>query len=325
MNIKQPDLSIIVVAYNMPGQAMNTLYSLSAEYQRDVSTGEYEVLVIENDSGNNLNPAAVAALGENFHYHLRDEAGVSPAPAINEALDRCRGHYVGLIIDGARMLTPRVLKYALQALHVPGAVVAVPGYYLTEHGVSERGRTELKAQAILSHEENVLAGSCWREDGYRLFQQACFSNGNRSGFIEPLMECNALFCQRSLLLNLGGAEERFNLKGGGALNLHMYRQIATAAGTHLIILPGEGNFHQFHGGTSTTPGADRDALVQTFKEQLDEFWPGGFKGISREPAMFGAVTQAALPFLQTSAQSAANRFERFERNNRNPWQDDERN
>ena len=325
MSTKLAELSIIVVAYNMPGQAMNTLYSLSAKYQRGVSAEEYEVLVIENDSGNNLDPAAVAALGENFHYQLRDEAGISPAPAINEALGRCRGRYVGLLIDGARMLTPRVLKYALQALHVPGAVVAVPGYYLTEQGVSERGKTELEAQQILSHEENVLAESCWREDGYRLFHQACFSNGNRSGFMEPWMECNALFCQRSLLADIGGAEQRFNLRGGGALNLHLYRQIATSANTRLIVLPGEGNFHQFHGGTTTTPGADRDALVNTFKAQLDEFWPGGFKGISREPALFGAVTEAALPFLQTSAQSAANRFERFERNNRNPWQDDERN
>jgi len=136
------------------------------------------------------------------------------------------------------------------------------------------------------------------------------------------MECNALFCERSLLEKIGGAEERFNLRGGGALNLHMFRQIATAAGTHLVVLPGEGNFHQFHGGTSTTPGEDRDALVKAFKKQLDEFWPDGFKGVRREPSLLGPVGQHALPFLQTSAQSAAGRLARFERDNRNPWEDE---
>jgi hypothetical protein len=325
MNTSQPELSVIVVAYDMPQQAMNTLYSLNPEYQQGVLVDDYEVLVVENDSGNNLDPAAVRSLGSNFHYQLRDETGVSPASAINEALARCRGRYVGLLIDGARMLTPRVLKYTLQASNIPGAVIAVPGYYLTEQGKTVRGKTEREPLEILSYEQHILAESAWREDGYQLFLHACFSNGNRSGFIEPLMECNALFCERDLLLDLGGDEERFNLRGGGALNLHMYRQIATAAHTRLITLAGEGNFHQFHGGTSTTPGSERDALVNTFKQQLDEFWPEGFKGVTREPTLFGAVTPQALPFLQKSVQSATNRFQRFERDNRNPWEDDARN
>ena len=325
MTPQQPKLSVIVVAYNMPQQAMNTLYSLSPGYQSGTSVDDYEVLVVENDSGNNLTNDAVIALGSNFHYQLRQESGVSPAPAINEALAQCRGKYVGLLIDGARMLTPRALKYALQALSSPGAVVTVPGYYLTEQGKTEQGTKELEAAEILALEQRVLAENNWQQDGYQLFRHACFSNGNRHGYLEPMMECNALFCERSLLDGLGGAEERFNLKGGGALNLHMYRQIATADKTQLIALPGEGNFHQFHSGTSTTPGEERDVLVRTFKTQLDEFWPDGFKGVRREPALFGTIGQQALPFLQRSAQSATSRLERFQRDNRNPWEDDERN
>lgn len=325
MNIDQPKLSIIVVVYNMPQQAMNTLYSLSPMYQQGVTAGDYEVLVMENDSGNNLKPATVTSLGSNFHYFLRNETGVSPAAAINDALGRCAGRYVGLLIDGARMLTPRVLRHALQALNNPGAVVTVPGYYLTEQGKTEQGTQELDASEILALEHEILTDNSWRANGYQLFRHACFSNGNRHGFLEPMMECNALFCHRTLLEAFGGAEERFKLKGGGALNLHMYRQIATAANTQLFTLPGEGNFHQFHGGISTTPGSDRDELVTTFKTQLDEFWPGGFKGVRREPTLLGTVGQQALPFLQKSALSAANRLERFQRDNRNPWEDDTRN
>lgn len=317
MQTSQPALSVIVIVYDMPRQAMNTLYSLTPRYQQGVSETDYEVLVVENNSGNNLDPAAVNALGRNFHYQLRDEPGVSPAPAINVALEQCRGRHVGLLIDGARMLTPRVIKYALQALRIPGAVVAVPGYYL-----SAQGNEEGDPAGILAHEEALLADMGWREDGYQLFRQACFSNGNRWGYMEPLMECNALFCSQQQLRELGGADERFDLRGGGALNLHLYRQLATAMGTQLFMLAGEGNFHQFHGGTSTTAGAERDVLVKTFKAQLDEFWPGGFKGVRREPSLFGAVGALALPFLEISLQSTAGRHQRFAADGRDPWEDE---
>jgi hypothetical protein len=322
MSSGYPQLSILVVVYDMPVQAMNTLYSLSNAYQEDVNEDDYEVLVLENDSGNNLDPAAVAALGTNFRYTLRSEPGVSPAPAINEGLSKSKGQYIGLLIDGARMLTPRVILHALQALATPGAVVAVPGYYLTEEGRSEHGTGEADGASILDREQSLLASNNWREDGYRLFQCAGFSNGNRHGYLDPWMECNALFCSRSLIDSVGGADERFDLPGGGALNLHLYRQLATSAETQLVVLPGEGNFHQFHGGTSTTSGEQRDTLVKTFKEQLDGFWPGGFKGVSRQPILFGTISPAAIPFLQTSAQSSAARHERFAANGREPWEDD---
>ena len=317
MKTSQPELSVIVIVHNMPAQAMNTLYSLASRYQRGVSDQDYEVQVVENDAGNNLDPAAVKALGSNFHYQLRAEAGVSPAPAINEALARCSGRHVGLLIDGARMVTPQVIKYALQALRIDGAVVAVPGYYLTE-----QGREEGDAAAILAHEETLLADLGWEADGYQLFRHACFSNGNRRGYMAPLMECNALFCERELLLRLGGADERFTFRGGGALNLHLYRRLATAPGTELIMLAGEGNFHQFHGGTSTTAGEERNALVKIFKQQLDEMWPGGFKSVRREPVLFGTVGRLALPFLETSLRNTTERFERFAGDGRDPWEDE---
>ena len=41
-----PKFSIIVVVYDMPMQAMNTLYTLSREYQRDVDNVAYEVIVV---------------------------------------------------------------------------------------------------------------------------------------------------------------------------------------------------------------------------------------------------------------------------------------
>ncbi len=312
-----PELSIVVIAHNMRQQAMNTLYSLSARYQRDITPSRYEVIVVENDSADMLDAAEVLALGDNFIYQRRQETGTSPAAAINAGLALCRAPRLGLMIDGARMLSPRTLHLALEALADKDALVVVPAYYLTE-----RGRDGGDPEAVLQHEQQLLEQLDWRKNGYRLFQHACFSNGNRHGYLDPIMECTALFTQTQRLRTAGGADERFNLRGGGALNLHLYRKLATEIEGEIYILPGEGNFHQFHGGTSTTPGEVRDRLVRAFKTQLDEFWPGGFKAVSREPLLYGPVTQHALPFLQRSAQSAEVRIKRFAERGESPWPDD---
>ncbi len=312
-----PRLSVIVIVHHMPVQAMNTLYSLCADYQMGISSKDYEVLVVENESQRCLDPLAVAALGRNFHYHRRRESGVSPAAAINQALSLCRGDRIGLLIDGARMLTPGVLHQALLGAASAEDIVAVPAYYLSQPG-SEPG----EAQTILDHEANLLARVNWRSDGYALFREAIFSNGNARGYLNQMMECNALFCSAAALRNIGGADERFNLKGGGSLNLHLYRQLATQCSGRLWILAGEGNFHQFHGGTSTTAGTERDTLVASFNEQLNSFWPDGFKGITREPWLLGQLPEQTLDALAESAGHAGRRLSRMHSNGKDAWADE---
>ena len=46
----EPKLSIVVVCYRMRNQVLNTVASLSPDYQRGVSAEDYEVILIENDS-----------------------------------------------------------------------------------------------------------------------------------------------------------------------------------------------------------------------------------------------------------------------------------
>ena len=45
-----PIVSFVLVVYKMPEQARNTVRSLLPEYQRGVSAGAYEVLIVENRS-----------------------------------------------------------------------------------------------------------------------------------------------------------------------------------------------------------------------------------------------------------------------------------
>jgi len=315
-------LSIVVVVYNMPRQAMNTLYSLSVPYQKNVSTNDYEVIVVENKSRHNLREQDVLDLGDNFTYFLRDEPGVSPVPAVNFGYEKTQGNIVGLIIDGARMVTPRVIEYALLAFQMSKeALVMVPGYHLGEQDQKfhlDSGHTEEKEIAKLQELH-------WQENGYRLFQFAAWSSSNQRGYFQPMQECSCIFTSRKNFEAIGKADTRFDLPGGGSINLHIYRRLGLLPHSKLFVLPGEGSFHQFHGGITTQQLADNDerqATLKRFDQQLDEIWKGEFKALTREPLMLGAVTRWAQPFLAKASEFASTRFNRLTLNQKPFWDDD---
>jgi len=315
-------LSLIVVVYNMPQQAMNTLYSLSVPYQKNVSVDDYEVIVVENKSRHNLREQEVRDLGDNFKYFLRDEPGVSPVPAVNFAYEQAKGNMIGLIIDGARMVTPRVIEYALLAFQMSReALVMVPGYHLGEQDQKfhlDSGHTEEKEIAKLQELH-------WQENGYRLFQFAAWSSSNQRGYFQPMQECSCIFTSRKNFEAIGKADTRFDLPGGGSINLHIYRRLGLLPHSKLFVLPGEGSFHQFHGGITTQQLADNDerlAILKRFDQQLDEIWQGEFKALTREPLMLGAVTRWAQPFLAKASEFASARFHRLTLNGKPFWDDD---
>lgn len=315
-------LSIIVVVYNMPRQAMNTLYSLSVPYQKNVSVSDYEVIVVENKSRHNLREQDVLDLGDNFKYFLRDEPGVSPVPAVNFGYEQAQGKFIGLVIDGARMVTPRVIEYTLLAFRMTKeALVMVPGYHLGEQDQKfhlDSGHTEEKEIAKLQELH-------WQENGYRLFQFAAWSSSNQRGYFQPMQECSCIFTSRKNFEAIGKADIRFDLPGGGSINLHIYRSLGLLPHSKLFVLPGEGSFHQFHGGITTQQLADNDerqATLKRFDQQLDEIWQGEFKALTREPLMLGAVTRWAQPFLAKASEFASTRFHRLTLNGKPFWDDD---
>ncbi len=295
-----PRLSIIVIAYDMAHQALNTLKSLAPGYQQGIAADDYEVIVIENRSAHCMDAAAIAALPGNFRYRLRENDSVSPARAINEALAEARGAFIGIMIDGARMVTPGVLRFALMAHRIsPMAVVAVPGYQLgpIPHHLN-RGR---------SHQEDhdALTSIGWPQNGYRLFDIASISPANRAGFFETFMECNCLFAPAQILRDLGGAEERFDLPGGGALNLYMYHRLVNHPQTQLFYLPGEGSFHQVHGGVTTSAAEDQDALLARILAQLNAILGEPFAAPTALPILLGMMRKPIHPFLVFSAERFA--------------------
>jgi len=315
----QPAISIILIAYRMSGQLRNTLSTLHAGYQRNCSADDYEVIVVENSSDDNLDAATVDQLPGNFHYHLREEDSQSPVNAINFAFEQCRGDYIGLIMDGARMLSPGVINTAslVRKLTINGIAV-IPGYHLGQ----EEQHLNTSAKLALLHEQQLLDSVDWHGDGYELFSISTFSGANRRGFLHPIMECNCLFASLHNYASIGYADRRFTQPGGGSINLHIYRSLGMLPKTEVFVIPGEGSFHQFHDGVTTSSYADRDAELGRHLAQLKTLWQGGFHALRRAPNLLGEIPPQALPFMRDSVTRSQNRLRKIRLDGKNPWPDE---
>lgn len=307
-----PRLSIIVVVYRMSRQALNTLYSLSIRHQRNVIESDYEILVLENLSDDNLDPQAVQALGSNIRHFRRQETAVSPVNAINEGFREAHAPFIGLIIDGARMVTPRVVEYALAAARMsPDTLVAVPAFNLGPH----LHHQHLDCDYGEAQEQQLLDSVNWKRNGYRLFDISNLGEANPRGLFQPFMENNCYFTSRNNFAAIGFADERFQYPGGGSLNLHMFRSIGMLPQCEpYCVMAGEGTFHQFHGGVTTAQVEGRQSLLNAFREQLESIWGGRFPALEREPFLIGAATSHAQPLLHYSSVRGQKRFNRLHDN-----------
>jgi cephalosporin hydroxylase len=244
-----PDLSVIVVVHNMRREAARSLHSLSPGYQRGLDGRRYEVVVVENgsDPDRRMGPEPVDGLGGRFRYiDMGDDASPSPAAAMNRGLAESRGHNVALMVDGAHVLTPRVLHYGLAGLEAyEPAVVATQAWYV---GPGQQGDA-MRAGYDQGVEDALFEQIAWPHDGYRLFEIGHFA-GDRDWF-DGLWESNCLFAPRRLLEQVGGFDEGFAVAGGGFTNLDLYERLASTPGVRLVTILGEGSFHQVHGGTTT--------------------------------------------------------------------------
>ena len=313
-----PKISIIVVAYNMPRQFANTLSTLLPSYQQQVRSCDYEVIAIENASDNTLDSHFVEQLPDNFHYILRQESSCSPVFALNEGLQLARGEFIGLMIDGAHMLSPGILKYAMMASAINNnAFITVPVYHMgpdEQHISAASGYCEDDEIALL---ESIN----WRDDGYQLFDISSNCSANPRGYFVPIMESNCYFAPQHAYKEIGYIDTDFCYSGGGSINLHLTRQLGIRQYCQMFTLAGEGSFHQFHGGV--TSGPNRDKVAESFQAQLDEKWLGDFQFLRRNPTILGAFPEPSQRFLKASSQRMMRRFHIAEKEGFAVWPDDD--
>ena len=149
-------------------------------------------------------------------------------------------------------------------------------------------------------EDALLATVDWQGDGYELFSIAVFAGSSGRGWFGALGESSALFMPRALWDELGGLDERFELPGGGLVNHDLYRRACLLERTQLVVLLGEGTFHQFHGGAATSRRFTWDEMHADYVQ---------VRGETHHPPVVptlyvGGAPHQSWPHLERSAQLA---------------------
>ena len=294
-----PALSVVIVVYNMEREARRSLHALSTKYQQGVSVDDYEVIVVDNGSTWPFNGGSVSEFGPNFKYYYVRDANRSPARALNIGLRLARSDYLAIMIDGARILTPRVLYYGL----------LLPDMYARPCGLTHGFHIgpDFQSRSIEQGynreiEDRLFEQIDWPSDGYRLFEISSFHDAT-DGWFRLVGESNCTFLHRDLLEEAGGFDERFVAVGGGLINLGLQFAIYDMPDVNLVRILGEGTFHQYHrGATSGTPWRDIPAMVDEFKKEYFEIHGREFlQTVNPACDYVGHIPNEAVPFLPMSA------------------------
>jgi hypothetical protein len=289
-----PRISVVVVAYNMARELPRVIYSLSTRMQRNIDASQYEVIVVHNGPKGRAPDDSLRQPGMQLRILDVQNPTVSPAPAVNLGLKHARGELVGVMIDGARIASPGLLANTLRAAHLhPRPVIATLGFHL---GPDRQGRSIRAGLYSREIEDGLLASVEWEQDGYRLFRICALAGAAKRGWFRPITESNAFFMPRGMWVEHGGYDERFVTPGGGLVNPDAYRRACELSGSQLIILLGEGTFHQIHGGVITN--ATTTAPLQMFREEYRSIHHRDYSGPKQQqPWYFGDLSPEAYKFM----------------------------
>lgn len=290
-------LSVIVNFFNNRREARNTLHSLTRGYQLGAAAIDYEVIAIDNGSTSPLSADEVRSFGPQFHYRFEATRSVSPVGAINRACREAAGEQLLILIDGAHILSPGILRGATQAFSLhPAAFVATVAFHLGPK-VQNLSIREGYSQAV---EDALLARSRWREDGYELFNLTGSFADDSGGWFGCLFESGCFGLGKRDFLAMGGLDERFQSRGGGLVNLDVFRNAVSRPDLEYVVLLGEGTFHQVHGGVATNAPADAHPWADFHREYV-AIRGMDYTRVLRRPVLLGAIPDPALGIAQVSA------------------------
>ena len=293
---KKPVLTIIVIFYNMRREAERTLYTLSTKYQVDVDVDEYQVVAIDNGSDQALDCDQVKAFGPNFKYHFFETESVSPASAINFGANAANSDYIAVIVDGARMITPGLVRESMRALRtLPNPFVCSLGWHL---GPDVQNLTILDGYNQ-AEEDRLLDSIDWRRSGYRLFEISTLAQSSGTGFLGGMpSECSWFAMPRSDFIGMGGYDERFQSPGGGQVNHDFLNRVLSRSEVCAAIILGEGSFHQIHGGVASNVPLDQHP-AEMFKAEYLRIHAKPLERVrSVLPFYTGEMPDAALKFIK---------------------------
>ena len=292
-------LSVVVIFYNMRREAARTLFSLSSHYQQNITPDAYEVIVIDNGSTEPLELEFVKSFGKNFHYVYFDADTPSPCAAMNYGVKLAKGPLITLCIDGARILSPGILRYSMLAsklydnpfIYTLGMHIGhKPQNYLAEENYSQQD------------EDKLLASVDWQKDGYSLFDVSSVALSSKDGYFSKITESNCFTMSRASFQQAGGFDEAFKSAGGGLVNLDFFKRMNQTRDIHPIMLLGEATFHQFHGGTATNVPV-KDHPWKKMAEEYTKIRGKPYQPFYKKPIYFGSVHSKCYHLLACPKES----------------------
>jgi GT2 family glycosyltransferase len=278
-----PALSIVVAARDMPRELPRTILSLSPAMQEGIARDDYVVIVVDNGASRPFDVDRCRATGVDLRVEMLPPEGPSPCRAINHGLSAARGDLVGVMIDGARLVSPGLVAAALGASRLHDRpVIATHSFHLGPD-LQPRSITEGYDQ---EEEDRLLDGVDWTRDGYRLFEISVLAGSSAGGWRAPMSESTALFLTKEMWAELGGYDEEFRCPGGGLSNLDVFARACALQGAQLITLLGEGTFHQVHGGVASNSTVNR---WNEFHDEYVRIRGHAFATPENQPLFFGSI------------------------------------
>jgi protein O-GlcNAc transferase len=290
-------LSIVINFFNNRREAENTLYSLTRAYQNDLDDIPYEVIVLDNGSTQPLSEKQVLAFGPEFKYRYISTTSVSPVQAINTACRDALGEGLLVIIDGAHIISPGVLRRCADAFSLfSSPFIATVPFHLGPKRQNE-SITEGYNQSI---EDQLLSGCGWKINGYNLYKIAGdFADANR-GWFGCLFESSCFGIRKADYLSLGGLDERFQSRGGGLVSPDFFNRAVSRKNMQYVVLLGEGTFHQVHGGVASNAPYSQHPATE-FHQEYVNIRGAPYQQVLRKPYFMGILPDEALHVATISA------------------------
>lgn len=301
----RPLISVIIIAYNMAREVPRTVLSFLPPYQLDIDIGDVEIIVMENGSSAPIDPQVVATWPDCVQYVKVENPLPSPARALNQGVEMAKGDWVCPVIDGARLITPGIFKasHALMKAH-DNPVIATTGYHLG-YKIQQENVLEGYNQAA---EDALLDSIGWPHNPYSLFNISSLGGSARGSWFTQIAESNVLVMKKEFYKAIGGFDEKFNIPGGGLVNLDFFKRCVDHELSQYIMLLGEGSFHQYHGGVTTSRKVSLPSLEDeqktTWQVYSDQYL--AIRGeVYKPPLAYPLIYGLANPVLRAQTIKAA--------------------
>lgn len=248
-------VGLLICAYDMARELPRTIYTFSRQYQQDIDDVDYEIVVLDNGSYT-ADESILRGISPNVRVVHVENGNPSPVAAINAIARSMDCSLIGIVIDGARMASPRLLAKAVAAHRLDAnKVIGTIAFHI---GPDVHMRAPLTGydQHV---EDRLLETTPWRSNGYALFDISTLAGSSSSGWFGRIAESNAVFMGKSVWDELGGFDERFVQPGGGFCNIEFWGRAVRASRHAPFSILGEATFHQIHGGAATS-GSDETRI-----------------------------------------------------------------